>query len=559
MMNDWSPMNEILSNAITIRKRNGLPVEYSCPYTRSDNGTSLSARSDLAGDSSFHGLQSIVVSYAYEFGMLDPGESMEEVLLQDLASLEFTFLYLVAKSTSLLKCDVDNQIVDFSASYTTQHDSSQVPYLVSLSSDPVDEIASADASCTVLVGLPKNWICIPMVGKMTVGYYGSDDDQKIIENFILHILELEVANGTVHTEEIQKVSFLGQQPLEGAPSIGSLDSNKVEPQPRSSDPSNVALAASLSVGIAFVMVVLFAAIKRRRQSVKEDSDSIDPNVQAVDTMGDHDCTPELDPILSSDRLLDTKPDEENPPLISVSSTMTTQTTIQGKTLIPATSTMTTVPTTNTIKRIMQANPPKHVESSSEERQGNVSTPAAEGASNIDATATEQTNDDGQIGSSTIATIDILPPKPPGSTASKLSAAASKSIKVSRKKKKKKKQKLVRTNSREQISEMETITEEKEDPVVEDGSEYSYYSTDDDDSRAGSRENSPARSNSRSREPSPSTRSRSSVESMGNVISTCGSSGSVEQNHILETIDVPFPVNVERDASQPKRQNPASLV
>lgn len=102
-------------------------------------------------------------------------------------------------------------------------------------------------------------------------------------------------------------------------------------------------------------------------------------------------------------------------------------------------------------------------------------------------------------------VDILPPKHPAGSSQKPpvpSVVGSKRRK--KKKKKKKKLALVRSSSRENVSEMETIAEGEEETsgdMDDDGSEYSWCSTSDSDpgSNPGSRDPSP----SRSREPSPS--------------------------------------------------------
>lgn len=110
-----------------------------------------------------------------------------------------------------------------------------------------------------------------------------------------------------------------------------------------------------------------------------------------------------------------------------------------------------------------------------------------------------------ISSSPVPMVDLLPPKPPTDPSSKahLVAAMSKPLKVRRKKKKrKKKTKMARVNSRENIKEMETITEggEESEGSDDDGSEYSWCSTS--DSNASSRQSSPSQSRGGSRDASP---------------------------------------------------------
>jgi hypothetical protein len=105
-------------------------------------------------------------------------------------------------------------------------------------------------------------------------------------------------------------------------------------------------------------------------------------------------------------------------------------------------------------------------------------------------------------------VDMLPPLAPNQS----TKPRSQTMKKRRRKKKKVKKKLIRTNSRESINEMATITEANEEILSSDdddtGSEY--YSTDDEDSVGRT-----------SRDPSPA---RSRTGSMGSVAS--GGSGGV---------------------------------
>jgi hypothetical protein len=93
-------------------------------------------------------------------------------------------------------------------------------------------------------------------------------------------------------------------------------------------------------------------------------------------------------------------------------------------------------------------------------------------------------------------MDNLPPLPPGGPSAKTAAATVQPQRVKRRRKKKKLRSLLRTNSRENISVMDAIQENaKEDSGDDDscsGSEYSW-STDETDSRPGSRDPSPLRS------------------------------------------------------------------
>lgn len=112
-------------------------------------------------------------------------------------------------------------------------------------------------------------------------------------------------------------------------------------------------------------------------------------------------------------------------------------------------------------------------------------------------------------------VDMLPPLAPNQS----SKPRSQTMKKRRRKKKKVKKKLIRTNSRELIDEMATITEANEEVLSSDdddtGSEY--YSTDDEDSLdRPSRDPSPvgSRTGSLSRDPSPARSRTGSVASGG---------------------------------------------
>ena len=134
-----SPLNENISPEISIREENGIPVEFRCPLPAL-NKSKLNdvAPSDglLAGNETTY--RKIEINFEYEFAILDPQESIEEVMDQDLPNLEYGILYLVAKSTGLLKCNLKNEsIASWGPSDPTS--SRQDLYLVSLSSGLSDQ------------------------------------------------------------------------------------------------------------------------------------------------------------------------------------------------------------------------------------------------------------------------------------------------------------------------------------------------------------------------------------------------------------------------------------
>jgi hypothetical protein len=137
-----SPQSENVSRDIIIREENGIPVEIACPLPLPKISTTESWRRNTTAD--ITQLNSVDVKFSYEFAILDPKESIEEVIEQDLPSLEYGILYLVAKSTGLLQCDLKNQNINLWATDVMTVISNPEPYLVGLSND-IDDAWSSGA------------------------------------------------------------------------------------------------------------------------------------------------------------------------------------------------------------------------------------------------------------------------------------------------------------------------------------------------------------------------------------------------------------------------------
>lgn len=449
------------------------------------------------------------------------------------------------------------------------------------------------AGCESLVDIPSGWICVPIKGSMSANFVGAELDAQAVENYLIHYIEREIDSEDVRVNGIQEVVFLVQTADVGAPSTGDTTSRTREAERNDGRATHVALASSLSIAFVLVVLVLFAVMRRRRLSTKDyptvlvreideaqlegkenlvSGDSGDADDSEVDFPSYTQSSSGGDGDGATQRM-DTQLDVENPPQLLRSSTATTLPTSNVKSLVPATSSMTTLPTTNKTGHQSPASPQLSPTTSvGDSRASATAVPtcfsldAPAILSDIAGSEEEKTKAVVVDGSSTNsgsalsttplpALADVLPPKPPGAASAKPPAGTSKTIKVTRKKKKKKKKpSLIRVNSRESMNEMETITEENDEEKNSDCSEYSWCSTDDEDSsRPGSRDPSPARSNPRSRDPSPSRsnpRSRDaspSTRSRGSNNNNSGSSldlinnsssSSLDSSQMLTTIDVP---------------------
>jgi hypothetical protein len=421
---------------------------------------------------------------------------------------------------------------------------------------------------------------------MTASFIGVELDARTVQNYLIEHIEREFKSEDIKVHGIQDVVFVGDLTNIEVPSTGEAGSNTRETQSNDGKSNHVALASSLSVGVVVLFFLVFAALRRRRKREINEPSLLELEPQQLDTkesniFSNSDEAEETIVAIPSDYVApsgsgekaaahlfaDTQVDVENPPYLLTSSTTTIPQTQDTEKLmqppVPLTSTLSTPNTNGTETLTLQCSPnvvrarslsPHGSKSSSMDaaailsdisslQKDTITTCTVEGVTNI--------NTMSEVPSLSIPSgTDVLPPKPPGIVSSKPPTGSSKSIKTTRKKKKKKKASLIRVNSRESINEMETITEENGEEKDSDCSEYSWCSTDDEDSKPGSRDPSPARSNPRSRDPSPSTRSRGSIGSGSNVISN-SSSSSLDSSQILSTIDVPSNSFEEKDPDEGK--------
>jgi hypothetical protein len=135
----YSPMSEFMSANLSIIVEDGLPVEYSCPWE--SRGMLLTQRSNSVPRSgtAANDLRTIEIVYSYELAVIDPNESLEEVMVQELPTLEYAILYMAAKATHLLKCELEHQDIGLWADDLTINANKSQPNLISLASHPLDD------------------------------------------------------------------------------------------------------------------------------------------------------------------------------------------------------------------------------------------------------------------------------------------------------------------------------------------------------------------------------------------------------------------------------------
>jgi hypothetical protein len=376
------------------------------------------------------------------------------------------------------------------------------------------------------VNIDPGYVCIPVKGTMRATYLGTEADYDAVSAFLSYHIGKVMNSSAIKEGGVEKAVYLGSRyiPAPVIP-ISSASSREAD---NSFGTTSVALASGLSGAAIFGMLVIFFLIARRRRqkssrseieptpaaeaekqvrisSVEDESNSPPVVVTVTKSLGSGDFDDDASDrarfggdIESAHHLGQQPPDQE----------------------VPSSSTPYPMSSAYSISTARTASITK--DSSTDGSQA-FDDEQTEKVANL-----KDAEDDAEVPTSpkTLApapppVIDILPPKHPTGPTLKppnLPTSASKPIGKRRKKKKKKKQQLIRSSSRENVVEMETITEGEEetsDNKDEEGSEYSWCSTSDSDpgSNPGSRDPSPARS-SGSREASPARSSGNDAVNMG---------------------------------------------
>jgi hypothetical protein len=323
------------------------------------------------------------------------------------------------------------------------------------------------------VDFDEDNICLPMRGKMTALYTG--DDTQAVENYLLHHIQTEIDSQRVLVRQIKEIIFLGDRTTYGLEELGPLSSD-----------GSVGLPVGLSLSACFLTVALivYAATTRKRKRKSRDvrraqaKKKSEVDIPKGDTGSMHSSESEI--IFASsaqDR------DAEVPSTTNIVD------------VYAAVDVNTSVDDQLAMDMIM------------------------DDLSDCPSDAPALHPQDLKALRTTV--VDLLPPLAPG----QLAKPRSKTMKKRRKMKKKKRIKLTRVNSRENMNEMETISEANEEVVSDDDDDdvSEYYSTDDDDSSA----------DRTSRDPSPA---RSRTGSMGSAAS--GASGGVPPSPIKEEPTAP---------------------
>jgi hypothetical protein len=399
---------------------------------------------------------------------------------------------------------------------------------------------------------------------MTAVFLGYESDRPAVERYLAYHVASVVNNSDLLGSGVNDTIFLGSRvipsPTPVADTINdasrSIDNNNDN---SSSTPSDVtvALASTLSVAAVFFMFLIYFAVAKRSKRRSDDEDS-GANIPVHD-IASKQVSLNADVMICDDNIMQ-QPQQvlTNPTQSSIDSTTsdksdearcgtidvgnrfgrevitdggraTTTNAIQTPYLLTNNRTVSTVVSTDDSELYIEDDDTATVANITKKEENNdreiVSIAAAASGT----------------GELALVMTDALPPKhPTGPTSKTLLVPLLATVKVpkaQRRRKKKKKKKvatIVRQNSRENIKEMETITEVEEETSgdnddMEDGSDDdeggedgSWCSTSDSD--PGSRDASPAPSSrDSSREPSPSrsaaTTTSSSIGKILNVTDT----------------------------------------
>lgn len=328
-------------------------------------------------------------------------------------------------------------------------------------------------ACQFLTAKP----CYPMQGIMTVYYTGNETS--MVNDYILKLIKYNLDGQQTLTGGLTKTLFLGER--------ATYNPGTQPSRSPASSSTNAALAAGLSVGAVVVLMVAFLVYSRRRR------------VQNVIIEEKPDDMLDLEKATTrSSRLLTDEEDDVVPPgmfVVAHGAPASPEHTVATNVTVKSLGSSTTVLMSNKTKKIdtdellPDAVSVGSLDSDASDAAIRPDTPPPQDPTNFSG---EPVNQDRP----TQKMVDELPPLPPTGPSTKPPpgslAAASKIMKRRRKKKKKSKQKIVRVNSRDNVKEMETISEEHDAPDEdEEGSDYSWTDGDSDGSR--SRDPSPSRS------------------------------------------------------------------
>ena len=356
---------------------------------------------------------------------------------------------------------------------------------------------------------------------MTADFVGYESDRAAVEAFLAQHVANVVNNSDFFGAGINQTAFIGSRVIPSPAPVAdsTTDGTKSIDSDNSSVDVTVALASTLSVAAVFFMFLIYFVVAKRgpRRSTNSDATAAavpinEMTSKQVPTGGADDESYEnmrqpqyvnTNPTQSSIDSTSVKSDDAR--CGSVNSANPLGREVVGSKTVAAASILTPYCLTNTrtVSTVVSTDDSDiYIEDDQTAKASNVNESDDNDMNKIAATSIE----------TPVVMTDALPPKHPTGPSSKallvplvVAAKLPKSLRR-RKKKKKKMATIIRSNSRENIKEMETITEVEEETSgdnndihdeSDDDEEGSWCSTSDSD--PGSRDPSPARS---SRDPSP---------------------------------------------------------
>ena len=345
---------------------------------------------------------------------------------------------------------------------------------------------------------------------MTATFTGQDEER--VQSYLFYHLRMEMNSQRVTFGSIQRIFFIGPSQYRGDPNDGTARGSAPgvadSQDGRSVLPIVMAVPVAVAVGLG-----LFAFFTRRRRRQRQDKQEF-PVDEAILEDASHDRS-----VASASSLVPLPDDQklDPPPPLLLSSCSESSSSMDEV----------STPMSQAASADLEAgHETPRTDTALDEGEPRADSPNLLLDLNADhpihhaptATTSTAATTLPQPAAPVVVMLDNLPPLPPrGRTSSKgsLQKPQSKTLKPKRRrKKKKKKAPLKRVNSRENIKEMETIQEasleygsDEDSYEYGSGSEYSW-STDETDSRPGSRDPSPIRSHSKS--PSRSVYSQGSL-------------------------------------------------
>lgn len=346
---------------------------------------------------------------------------------------------------------------------------------------------------------------------------GLESDRAAVESFLaFHVAKVLNNSSDFFGIGVNQTAFVGSRVI---PSPDPIVSDGRAVDDSSSGDNTAALAGSLSAAAAlFICFVLFAVARRRRRRRPVETEDAGDGLGKAIVMGGSEvaATDVLPPGVpfTPTKSLDSKSDEDKSDdarcgsVESLANRLGREVIDPTRALYPAAYGLTNVRTASTV--VSTDNESEMLVPNADEEETETKKFTLDEASVVLSTESVSTSVN-----------DALPPKHPTGPSAKPPVAAVAKLPKSRRRRKKKKKKtttLVRSNSRENIKEMETITEGEEETSGDnqdlhdsnEEDEGSWCSTSDSD--PGSRDPSPARSSrNSSREPSPARSSGSNEE------------------------------------------------